>query len=170
MKNISNKVTGAIFVILGILCMVFPILSSIWVELVVGACFIAGAMISLFKISSGEGIGGKLYWVALAILYGIAGVFMLLNPVVGMMAIMLALGVVFLLEGVFSLVYWADKKCEMKYPVLALINGLITLLLGVLVVSNIDSGIMFIGFLVGLDFLFSGVAMFSPQVKTEAQV
>ena len=173
MKRKSNKVTGIIFAILGVLCIVFPIASSLWIELIVGAAFIVGAILAAFKIFPADGASAKLYWISLAILYGIGGAFMLLNPILGAMAIMLALGVIFLLEGIVALIYWGDRRSDMKYPGVMLLNALITLLLGVLVMSNLNSGVWFIGFLVGLDLIFAGISMFSigefsgpPQVRT----
>jgi len=157
MKNSSTKIIGALFAIVGIICMCYPIITSLWIEIIVGAGLVVGAMFALVEIPSEEGFWDKVYYLCLALLYAVGGIFMFINPIAGTAAIMVALGVVFLLEGILILVYWS--KIQKNRRGLLLLNGVVTLILGLLILTNINDGLWFIGTLVGIDLIFTGITM-----------
>ena len=92
MKNL--KIWGIILSILGIVCLVYPIAASVWIEVVVGCCFIVSAFFVLAGFFSREGGWNKFYAAVTAILYFIAGVLMLSNPFGGIFALTDIMGVV----------------------------------------------------------------------------
>ena len=145
MKN--SKFLGIVLAAIGVLCLVYPIVASVWIEIVVGACFIAASFFTLLGVSARSGAWDKAYGVLLTVLYLAAGGLMLLNPFEGVMMLMVMLGLVFTFEGVAANSW------------LVLLNGAVTLVLGALVLFNLSYGIWFVGVLAGIDLLFSGITL-----------
>ena len=147
MKN--SKFLGIVLAAIGVLCLVYPIVASVWIEIVVGACFIAASFFTLLGVSARSGAWDKAYGVLLTFLYLAAGGLMLLN---------LMERLVFTFEGVAAIALWgADKDSSNSW--LVLLNGAVTLVLGALVLFNLSYGIWFVGVLAGIDLLFSGITL-----------
>lgn len=153
----QSKLIGALYVLVGVLCMCYPIVSSLWVEIFIGAAFLAGGIFALFNIPSGDGFWGKAFYAAIAVLYAVGGVSLLMFPVWGTVVIMIMLGAIFFAEGVIMLAYWSTL---LNAPMM-LVNAIVTLVLGILVLANINDGLWFIGMLVGIDLIFRGFASFA---------
>lgn len=90
-------------------------------------------------------------------LYAVGGVSLLMFPVWGTVVIMIMLGAIFFAEGVIMLAYWSTL---LNAPMM-LVNAIVTLVLGILVLANINDGLWFIGMLVGIDLIFRGFASFA---------
>ena len=166
MKTSTAKIIGALFAVIGVVCICYPIITSIWIEIMVGAGLITGAVFALVKIPSEEGLWNKIYYLCISALYAAGGIFMFCNPVGGTAAVMIALGIMFLMEGVLILLYWANTL--KKRHALMLLNGIITLILGALILANISTGLWFIGTLVGVDLIFTGIAIFAAPAQNIA--
>ncbi len=164
MKN-SNIIYGILFAVLGFFCILYPIVSTLWVEIMVGVGLIAGGIFTLAAFPKQREAFVKIFYVLLGILYIIGGIFVIANPILGAAALMTALGVIFILEGILIFFYLSKvRSAGGLFKTMSLINGIITLILGVLVLANPGAGIWFIGTLVGIDLLFTGISMaFRPN-------
>ena len=80
---------------IGALCLVYPVVASVWIEIVVGACFVGASFFTLAGVSARRGVWDRAYGVLLTLLYLAAGVLMLLNPFEGAMMLMAIVGAVF---------------------------------------------------------------------------
>ncbi len=87
---------------------------------------------------------------------------MFANPAGATAAIMIALGVIFIMEGLLIFVYW--MKSQRKHRGIMLLNGIVTFILGVLILGNIYTGLWFIGTLVGIDLIFTGITMVAMPI------
>ena len=164
MKNL--KIWGIILSILGVVCLVYPIAASVWIEVVVGSCFIISAFFVLAGFFSRKGGWNKFYAAVTAVLYFIAGVLMLSNPFGGIFALTVIMGVVFVFEGAAAIAFWGANKGILN-SWLMLINGAASILLGAIALFCPSCGIWFIGTLAGVDFLFTGVALFGLEKDFE---
>lgn len=164
MKTISSKPVGFLFVLLGVICIFYPVVTSLWINLMVAIGLIVGAVFAIFRIPSGDSAWDKFFSIVLAVIYFAGGLFMFQNPAEGVAAMMFALGIMFLAEGLAMLVY--AFKTSGKAKTLILINGLVAAILGILVLSNIGSGLWFIGTLVGIKFIFTGAAVLGSSRKS----
>lgn len=162
MKNSTAKIIGALFAIIGAVCICYPIITSLWIEIMVGAGLIIGAVFALIEIPYERGFWDKIYYLCLTILYATGGIFMFANPAGATAAIMIALGVIFIMEGLLIFVYW--MKSQRKYRGIMLLNGIVTFILGVLILGNIYTGLWFIGTLVGIDLIFTGITMVAMPI------
>ena len=156
MKN--SKFLGIVLAAIGVLCLVYPIVASVWIEIVVGACFIAASFFTLLGVSDRSGAWDRAYGVLLRVLYLAGGGRVLLKACEGVLLVMGMLGLVFTFEGVAAIALWgADKDSSNSW--LVLLNGAVTLVLGALVLFNLSYGIWFVGVLAGIDLLFSGITL-----------
>ncbi len=166
MKN-SNLIYGILFAILGFFCILYPAFSTLWLEIMVGLGLFAGAIFTFMLLPRQRDFSGKAFYALLGVLYAAGGVFIVANPVQGAAALMTALGFIFIFEGLLVLMWLSKMKAAPRvFKGMSLLNGIVTLVLGVLVLLNPSAGMWFIGTLVGIDLLFTGLSMaFSPRAQ-----
>ena len=170
---------GVLMLVLGVLALVFPILASVWVTTVVAVAFLVGGIVGwINNLMRAKQLSRWLtFWrLVVSTVFVVAGVSMIqqlgagpAGVVVPVASLSLAIGIVFLVEGaVASVVSLAHR--EISGWGWGLLNGLITLILGGLILSLPAASLLsVIGILVGISFLFSGIdllifsASFHPE-------
>jgi len=162
---------GVLMLVLGVLALVFPILASVWVTTVVAVAFLVGGIVGwINNLMRAKQLSRWLtFWrLVVSTVFVVAGVSMIqqlgagpAGVVVPVASLSLAIGIVFLVEGaVASVVSLAHR--EISGWGWGLLNGLITLILGGLILSlPTDSLLSVLGILVGISFLFSGIDLLS---------
>ncbi len=96
---------GAALLVLGIAAVVFPIISTLVAALLVGwVLLISGGMMFAGSFSI-HGTGPFFGALLLGLLSVAAGVFLLINPLAGAVALTLMLGVIFMCQGAFELAF-----------------------------------------------------------------
>jgi uncharacterized membrane protein HdeD (DUF308 family) len=158
---------GVLMLICGILAIALPLASSIGIVIVVGwLILLAGASHLIFAFHS-HGIGAVLWQILLAILYGAAGIYMLLNPLLGLLSLTLVLAVFLLVEACLEIaLYFKIRRIANSGWVL--FDGIVTLLLAILIWAQWpSSSAWIIGTLVGISLIFSGISriMLSAAIR-----
>ena len=83
----GNMIWGILMLICGFLAIGLPFASGIGVAIVIGwVLLVTGVWPLLFGFRSGSGIGGFLWQLLLAIVYGSAGLMLLFRPLAGLAA------------------------------------------------------------------------------------
>ncbi|MFM7086997.1 MAG: HdeD family acid-resistance protein [Cyanobium sp.] len=158
---------GILLLVLGLLSLAFPILASVWVTAMVAIAFLVGGLVGWV---TGLSRARRLRWaisfwrLLVATLFVLAGGWMLSRITAGPMAaatqvasLALAIGLVFLVEGGVAAVLALSHR-QVRGWGWGLANGLVTLILGGLILSlKATSLIGVLGLLVGISFLFSGI-------------
>ena len=170
---------GVLMLVLGVLALVFPILASVWVTTVVALAFLVGGIVGwINNLMRAKQLSRWLtFWrLVVSTVFVVAGVSMIqqlgagpAGVVLPVASLSLAIGIVFLVEGaVASVVSLAHR--DIRGWGWGLVNGLITLILGGLILSLPTTGLLSVlGILVGISFLFSGIdlltfsASFHPE-------
>jgi uncharacterized membrane protein HdeD (DUF308 family) len=162
---------GVLMLVLGVLALVFPILASVWVTTVVAVAFLVGGIVGwINNLMRAKQLSRWLtFWrLVVSTVFVVAGVSMIqqlgagpVGVVVPVASLSLAIGIVFLVEGaVASVVSLAHR--EISGWGWGLLNGLITLILGGLILSLPTASLLSVlGILVGISFLFSGIDLLS---------
>lgn len=164
----SNKFIGLLLALAGFFCITFPIATSISVEIIVGVCFFVGAIFTLFQSPRQKGGWDKAIYLIIAILYAIGGFIMLAYPIQGTFMLTMVIGAIFLTQGIFTLFYWAAQKKSKVNSTMTLFNGIINILLGGIILINIEVGLSFIGLLVGINLMFTGITiLMQPSLAKE---
>jgi uncharacterized membrane protein HdeD (DUF308 family) len=149
---------------LGVLCIVLGILAF---ALVVSATIASVLTIGFFLIVTGgmeitlgfgsRGWGKFFLWILAGLLYVAAGAVAIAQPLMAAAFFTLMLGAGFLATGVLRL--WLAFEMPPGSRALGILSGLVTALLGVLIIAGWPGNSFFIlGMLLGIDLVFYGVS------------
>jgi uncharacterized membrane protein HdeD (DUF308 family) len=149
---------GILLVLAGLLAIVVPFFAGVAASVFFGWLVLFGGVAHLVYAWSERGAGAILWQVLIGIVYVIAGLYMLVLPVAGVVALTLVLGFYIAVEGVFELVIFSLLR-RLRAAVWFLIDGLVSLLLaGLIFFGWPSSSLWAVGTLVGISLLFSGIA------------
>lgn len=151
---------GIALATLGTACIVFDVTATFATVLVFGWLLVISGVFQLFHaFSTGTWSGFFLYLLS-ALFRGFTGCLLVRYPLLGAESLTLVLGSFFIVSGLFR----AIGSGMAKFPRWgwAVFSGVVTVLLGVLVLGQMPvTGIWFVGFAVGVDMIFDGVAVCS---------
>ena len=149
---------GVLFLICGIVAIAMPIASSIGIAILLGWLILFSAVWHLIYAFQAKGVGGVLWQILLALLYGCIGIYMLIHPLLGVLSLTLVLGVFLVIEGAFEIILYFNIR-RTSNAGWVLFNGIITLILGGLIWFHWpSSSVWVIGTLVGISLIFSGIS------------
>ena len=150
---------GIALVILGLLAIFYSTFTTLLSIVVLGfVIFVAGAFIIVdtFSFWWGKWTGFFLH-LLMGILYLAAGLMLINSPVMGSISITLLLAILYIIVGFFRIVY--SMSMRMPRYGWSLFNGIITLLLGILILAQWPmTGLFIIGLFIGIDLVFCGWA------------
>lgn len=148
---------GVLMIILGFVAILAPFEAGIAIVLIVGWTIIftgAAQLIYGFRTHSG---GRAVLEAILGLVYIVAGIYLLMHPAGGLLALTLLLASFFLVYGVFALVL-AFQMRPHKPWIWVLIDAIITIVLGCLIWAHWPLNAEWVvGTLVGLGIITSGV-------------
>jgi uncharacterized membrane protein HdeD (DUF308 family) len=162
---------AVVLIILGMMAIIEPMVAGLavtvlvgWILIVAGVTHVVGAF--------GAGGGGRAIWHGLiGMIYAIGGVYFLTHPLLGLGSLTLLLSGILMAEALLRVVAYAQTRGESGSSWL-LVNGLITILLGVMIWSQWpSSSVWAIGTLVGANLLMAGFSrlMLAMAARTLAR-
>src|SRR5438477_9899301 len=167
----GNMIWGILMLICGFLAITIPFASGIGVAIVIGwVLLVSGVWHLFFGFRSGSGIGGFLWQLLLAIVYGAAGLMLLFRPLAGLAWLTLVLATFLLIEAALEFVLYFNIRRRVN-AAWVLVDAIITLLLGILIWARWPfRSVWAIGTLIGLSLISSGLPrlMLSSAVSREA--
>src|SRR6266496_4260632 len=86
----------------GILAIIIPLTISFEIALVIGSLILAGGIGHLFFAFDTRSVGGFLWQILLSLLYAMAAICLLVNPLLGVLSLSLFLAIFLLLEGILE--------------------------------------------------------------------
>src|SRR5215831_14868113 len=148
---------GIFLVVLGIVAVGAAVATTLISVIMLGWILLAGS-IGLAVVSFLIGRwGGFLLTLAAAALSAIAGITLLENPLIGAAAITLIIATILIVAGI----YRSIASIAMRYPNWgwSLANGIITLVLGAILLRHLPTAsLYFLGLLIGIDLIFHGIS------------
>jgi uncharacterized membrane protein HdeD (DUF308 family) len=151
---------GILMFVCGILAMSLPLASSIGIVILLAWLILFAGMSHLIFAFHSHSVGGFLWQVLLALIYGAAAIYMLMNPLLGVLSLTLLLAVFLLVEGVLELALYFRIR-GVRHAGWVLFDGIVTLILGILIWAQWpSSAVWVIGTLVGISLIFSGISRF----------
>ncbi|MFM7653029.1 MAG: HdeD family acid-resistance protein [Vulcanococcus sp.] len=158
---------GILLLVLGVLALLFPVIASAWVTVVVALAFLVGGIVGWVNNLNRSRRLSKwhCFWrLVVSTLFLVTGAWIIqqfgagLVPAAGQVAALaFAIGIVFLVEGVVASIVSLSHR-EMAGWGWGLANGIVTFILGLLIVTMKVGGLLSVlGILVGISFLFSGI-------------
>ena len=159
LKRISrvSLVLSILLIILGILAITLPMATSVGVVIIIGWLVIFDGFAQLVHAAQSKGIGHIVWKILVALLYLVAGAYLLAHPALGVAGFTLALAIFLFAEGVADVVgYFSTRKNGDNSPWM-LLDGIITLVLGVMIWNQWPVGSLWvIGTLVGISMVMTG--------------
>lgn len=153
-------VLGIVFIILGIAAIGLPFIFTLAITLILGwVLLISGVAWIVHAFQSRH---ARRLWVNLivGIIYAIAGITLLVQPLQGAITITLVLGILLVVQGILEIIATFQGRLEGSPKGLMLADGIVTLILGILIWNQWPFNVAWVlGLLFGINLLFSGVRM-----------
>lgn len=147
-------------IVLGILAILLPGIASAFFTSVIGWITLISGGVMIAQAFQSRALRG--FWLSLlvGIFYVIAGLYILFNLGAAVLALTFAFGVLFIVEGVYTIIMAFTNRAGHRMSWLVALNGIVTLILGIMVLNRFPfSAIWLIGLCVGLSLLMSGVTL-----------
>lgn len=146
-------IAGAVAALAGLAAIIVPSVATVAIAIFIGWVLIGGGVLLLLDAISNRSFERGIV-AALAIA---AGIYLLVAPLSGTVTLTFILAVYFIAAGVLRLsIGWLGRG--MPSAGLLMLNGALSLLIGLLIAFNLPSSADWaIGLLVGIDFLFIGL-------------
>ncbi len=153
-------VLGIVLVVLGLLAMVFPLMSTIAVKVFLGWLFLVSGVVQVVQSFSTQKWSGFFLNLLIGVLYVIAGGWLAFLPLSGIFTLTVLLAAMFLAQGIGEIVMAVQLKPKEGWGWI-LFAGIIAVLAGGLMVAQLPgSAAWAIGMLAGINMISSGWAYF----------
>ena len=154
-----SKITGVIFLIIGLVGIFWPVLMSVTTAIFVGWLFVfSGIMIGwhTWKTNPKDWLG----WFKTVIFF-LTGLFIVIHPFPGIAALGLLFAIYFLLDTFASTALAFTMRPE-KHWWIALLNGILSLAIAIFFLIGWPfSSLWLVGLLVGISLFFDGILLLS---------
>jgi len=152
----------------GILAIILPLTFSFGIALIIGCLLLVAGIAHLVFAFQTRSVDGFLWQMLVSVLYGVAAICLLVNPLLSVLSVTLVLAIVLLLEGILELALYFCLK-RFRHTFWVLIDGIGTLILGILMIKQWPpASPEIIGVLIGLSLMLSAVSrlVLSVAVRT----
>lgn len=147
---------GIVLVIAGLAAIVFPLFAGAFSAIFVGWLFLIGGVVTIVHAFSAQKWSGFLWSLLVGVLYLIAGGYMIMFPLTGLITLTLLLIFLFALEGVFEVIMAFRMRPHEGWGYV-LVSGIAALAVSLLIGLGLPGSVSWaLGLLVGINLLFSG--------------
>jgi uncharacterized membrane protein HdeD (DUF308 family) len=149
---------GIALIALGVVCIMGDVTASLATVLALGWLLVIGAVIALVQAFRAYNWNGFFLYFLTALLRGVAGYVLIRYPGSGQVSITILLASLFIVGGIFRTV----AASTLRFPSWgwAAFSGIVSLIVGFMLIYQLPTAsLWFIGFLVGVDFIFDGIAL-----------
>src|SRR5262245_55471886 len=154
----GSMVWGILMLICGFLAIALPLASGIGIAIVIGWLLLISAVWHLIYAFRASGVGAALWDILLALLYGAAGIIILMYPLRGLALLTLVLAWLLFAEAVVEFLFYFKIQGRARAG-WVLVDAIVTLLLAILIRAHWPSSAAWaLGTLVGISLIFSGIA------------
>ena len=151
-------VWGVLLIVTGVLAIGAPFLAAVAVTALIGWLIVFAGIVHLAIAFHSHGAGSVIWKLLVGLAYVCFGLYVIMHPVLGVASLTLILASLFLIEGILQVILFFKMR-SLQGSSWMLIDGVITLLLGLLIyVQWPSSSAWAIGTLVGISMIMSGVS------------
>lgn len=152
MSSSTNAIVlGVVALILGVVALAFPAATSLTVTIFVGWAFLVIGALQAFAAFRGRSYGDMIWGIVSVVL----GVMLIAQPLDGMVALTVAVGVLFFVSGLFRVVAGFRMRHGVRWIVIG--SGALSLLLGLFVLLGVPaSAAVTLGILLAVELIFVG--------------
>ncbi|MBP9048743.1 MAG: DUF308 domain-containing protein [Tabrizicola sp.] len=160
MKNKTLLVIlGVLAILAGIFAILNPLAGSVAVTLITGWSFLIIGVLQLIAVFMETSWGSRIWALLLGALAILAGISLLVNPLEGMISLTYLLAILFIVSGAFKVIA-SFKLPSGNWKWLVLISGGLSLLLGILILTNFAAAALTtLGLLLGIQLISDGASL-----------
>jgi uncharacterized membrane protein HdeD (DUF308 family) len=148
---------GVVFLIAGFIALGSAVAATASAVMIIGIMMIMGGVAEIVAAFSVKGWGKFAVWMLLGLLYVAAGIIALMNPFAAATILTLMLGAALVAGGVLRIFLAFSMKSAGKPWGWVVVSGLVTLLLGAMIVAQWPASSFFVlGIFLGIDLIFIG--------------
>jgi uncharacterized membrane protein HdeD (DUF308 family) len=149
---------GVLLIVFGMVAVGLPLLAAVAVSALVAWLIVLAGIVHLMLAFRAHGAGSRIWKLLVGIAYVCFGGYLIVHPLLGVASLTLLLASLFLIEGILDIVLYVKMR-PVKGSAWVLIDGIVTLLLGLLIYMQWPSSSGWvIGTLVGISMIISGAA------------
>lgn len=161
----NSRRTGIIMIVIGLVGILLPNLVSLTINTFIGGLFLLASM-ALAGAAWMSGARSLAIWLKPAVLL-VLGLLILLHPAVILSVLGLLLALYFLVDGFTGIALARDVKPAPGWRFM-MFDGVLSFVMGIVVMLNWPMGSAWIiGLLIGISFLFDGIALYALSRKME---
>lgn len=152
-------------IVLGLIAIIAPAIASAFFTAMMGWIALISGILMVVQSFRSHPVRG--FWLNLivGILYAIAGLYILFNLGAALLALTLAFGILFIVEGIYTIIMGFTQKAGRSMSWLVVLNGVVTLILGIMVLNRWPvSALWLIGLYVGISLLLSGISLLASAL------
>ncbi len=152
-------------IVLGILAIISPMVASAFFTAMMGWIALISGILMVIQSFRSHPVRG--FWLNLVVglLYAISGLYILFNLGEALLALTLAFGILFIVEGIYTIIMGFTQKVGRSMSWLVVLNGVVTLVLGIMVLNRWPiSALWLIGLYVGISLLLTGVSLLAAAL------
>lgn len=154
-----------VLIILGVLAIIAPAIASAFFTAIMGWIALISGIIMVVQSFRSDPVRGRWLSLVVGIFYAVAGIYILFNLVAAVATLTLAFGILFVVEGIYTIIMGFTQKVGHSMSWLVVLNGVITLILGILVLNSWPvSALWLIGLYVGISLLLSGISLLAAAL------
>jgi uncharacterized membrane protein HdeD (DUF308 family) len=160
-------IQGVILAALGLLALGAPFLATVVFVKLAGWLFIIGGVVALASFFTGRDVPGSIWSFLGAALAIIAGIYLLSQPLAGMVSLTLVLVAFFLAQGVTQIFASLAHRRHLKSWGWVLLSGIVDLILAGIIMSGWpETSTWVLGILVGVNLLMYGIALIMTAIAS----
>ena len=161
MSKSAFMASGAILAVLGILAILFPFFTGVSLSVLLGALLVVGALVHVANAFSQRKWTGAVWQLVLAIVYAVAGIGLMANPVVGLTTLTILVIVYLVVTGIAEVVLgFVLRGNEESSWGMIVLSGVISVVLGGMLWAGLPSSALWaVGLLFGVSLLSSGLSL-----------
>lgn len=164
------KIAGIVFVISGILAIMFPFVAGVALDMVYGIILAIAGATAFFQTWSSPAADHRTSHFLLALIFLAVGLLLCAAPIIGLAAFTLMIAIAFILQGLAQLAFVFGGRVAIN-RVWIIASGVLGLFAGVMILMQWpSSAVRVVGLLVGINLMLIGIALLTTRVDVQGHV
>ncbi len=160
-------IQGVILAALGLLALGAPFVATVVAVKLAGWLFLIGGIVGLATFFTGRDVPGSIWSFLGSALAILAGIYLLRQPLAGMLSLTLILAAFFFAQGITQIFASIAHKRVLKSWGWVLLSGIVDLILGGIIISGWpETSTWVLGILVGVNLLMYGIALIMTAIAS----
>lgn len=149
-------VWGVLLIVFGILAIGSPFVAAVAVNVLIAWLIMFAGVVHLVLAFHAHRAGSFIWKLLVGLAYFFFGIYLIMHPVLGVVALTLVLAALFLIEGILDIILFSQMR-SIRGSGWVLFDGIVTVLLALLIYLHWPSSSLWvIGTLVGISMIMSG--------------